>query len=119
LRGTLAAVWLWTAIVSLWLYPQADSLALLSRAGVPAPLALPALWLASALDGLLGLLTLAPLPRRARLALWASQAMLVAGYSVIISLRLPEFWLHPYGPLIKNLPLLGVLWLLWTLDRAR
>jgi len=119
LRGTLAAVWIWTGIVSLGLHPVADSLALLDRAGVPQSLALPALWSAAALDLVFGVLTLSPLPRRARLALWAAQAALIAGYTLIITLRLPEYWLHPYGPLTKNLPMLGVLWLLWSMDRAR
>lgn len=39
------------------------------------------------------------------------------GYTVIISMRLPEFWLHPYGPMTKNLPHLAVMLLLWFLDR--
>jgi hypothetical protein len=31
--------------------------------------------------------------------------------------RLPEFWLHPYGPVLKNLPMLAALWLLLELER--
>ena len=53
---------------------------------------------------------------RRRRPLWLAQIVLVLGYTVIISLRLPEFWLHPYGPVLKNLPLLAMLLLLWTLD---
>ena len=119
LRITLAAVWIWTAVVSVFVYPVADSVDLLVRAGVPETFTLPALWLAAGLDLVLGVLTLAPLAESARRRLWAAQALLIVGYTAVITARLPEFWSHPYGPLSKNLPMLGVLWLLWTLDRGR
>jgi hypothetical protein len=107
-RFTLAALWLMTGAVSLGLYPLGDSLDLLSRVHLHASHALSALYLASALDILLGLLTLfhpGPL-------LWKAQGLLVLAYTVIISLFLPEFWLHPFGPILKNLPVLALLWLL-------
>ena len=121
LRGSVAAVWLVTAAVSAGLYPVADSYALLARSGVPPALQPLALYGAAALDLLLGVLTLWPVgPGRARLpsrrAVWRLQAALIVAYTVIISLRLPEFWLHPYGPLVKNLPLLGLLLLFDTLE---
>ena len=37
-------------------------------------------------------------------ALWQGQAILVLIYTVIISIWLPEFWLHPFGPILKNIP---------------
>ena len=44
----------------------------------------------------------------------------MAGYTAIISWRLPEFWLHPYGPMTKNLPMLALLaWLYTTEEDAR
>jgi hypothetical protein len=27
-------------------------------------------------------------------------------YSLMIAVKLPEFWLHPFGPLLKNIPFL-------------
>jgi hypothetical protein len=86
---------------------------------VPPPLALPALWAAGTLDLLLGVLTLLPLGPRATRWLWAAQALLIGVYTLIITLRLPEYWLHPYGPLVKNLPILALLWLLAVLGGAR
>ena len=32
--------------------------------------------------------------------------------ALIITIFLPEFWLHPYGPLTKNLPMLAAILLL-------
>lgn len=113
LRWSIALVWIVTGIVSFGVYPVADSYALLARAGVPTVLAGVALYGAAALDLVLGVCAL--LPRRSRW-LWVAQAMLVLGYTAIISLRLPEFWLHPYGPVLKNLPFLMALWLLYELD---
>ena len=31
----------------------------------------------------------------------------------------PAWWLHPFGPLAKNLPLAAALWLLWRCDAPR
>ncbi|MGQ3055447.1 MAG: DoxX-like family protein, partial [Roseateles sp.] len=116
-RLSLATVWLATAAVSAGLYPVELSHQLLARAGVPTALQPAALWGAVALDLLLGLLTLWPM--RSRRWLWPTQAGLILFYSLVISLSLPEFWLHPYGPMTKNLPMLALLLLLGQLEPRR
>lgn len=114
LRASLALLWIWTAIVSVWLYPVEDSIALLARSGVPEPLRHAALYGAAALDLVLGILSVSP--RRPRW-LWRAQIALILMYTGIISVRLPEFWLHPYGPLMKNLPILALIWLIDSMER--
>lgn len=117
LRTAIALVWIITGIVSLGIYPVQDSYALLARAGVPAALQPLALYGAAVLDILLGVLCFVRWRQRFGFPwVWAAQAALILGYTVIISVRLPEFWLHPYGPLTKNLPMLAALWLLGTLE---
>jgi uncharacterized protein YbjT (DUF2867 family) len=116
LRLSLAAVWLITAAVSFGLYPVQHSLELLALAGVPAMLQVPALYGAAALDLAFGVATVLPLRPRRRRWLWLAQAALILGYSAVITLRLPEFWLHPYGPMSKNLPILALLLLLYVLE---
>lgn len=106
LRWSIAAVWLATAAVSALAWPVDASLQLLARTGVPASLAPALLWSATALDLAVGLATL--LWHRWR-ALWMVQGALIALYTVIIAWRLPEFWAHPFGPILKNLPMLVVL----------
>ena len=103
--------WIWTGIVSLGLYPVQDSLALLERVGLHGALGTVALYGAAALDLLLGVLTLAA-PARWRGRVWAAQLALIAGYTVLITLFLPEYWLHPYGPISKNVPLMAAIALL-------
>ena len=113
LRVSVALVWIVTGIVSLGLYPVAASLALLGRVGLHGTTALAALYTAAALDLALGIATLV---MRRRRGLYALQAVVILGYTAIITLWLPGYWLHPYGPVLKNLPVLAALWLLHTLD---
>jgi uncharacterized protein YbjT (DUF2867 family) len=114
LRTSIALVWIVTGIVSLGLYPTEASFGLLARSGVPETLRPLFLYGAATLDLLLGLATLFA-PRR-RL-LWLGQIALIVGYTAIITVRMPEFWLHPYGPLLKNLPMLAGIYLLYRLER--
>ncbi|WP_427915473.1 SDR family oxidoreductase [Ramlibacter sp. MMS24-I3-19] len=118
LRLALAALWIWTAIVSFGLYPVEDSYALLARVGLHGAVASLTLYGAAALDLLLGLLTLAA-PARWRPWVWLAQFALIAGYTVLITVFLPEYWLHPYGPISKNLPIMAAIALLWALEPRR
>jgi hypothetical protein len=115
LRVAIALVWLWTGSVSLGLYPVQDSYALLARVGLTGTAAWIALYGAAALDIALGVLTLVA-PAAHRGAVWAAQLLLMAGYTLLISIFLPEQWLHPYGPLSKNLPMAAGIALLWALE---
>jgi uncharacterized protein YbjT (DUF2867 family) len=114
LRLSVAAVWIVTGIVSFGLYPVEDSYALLARVGITGALAPVALYGAAVLDLALGIATLT---MRRRRALWLLQMAVIAGYTLLITVFLPEFWLHPYGPLLKNVPMLAMLGLLFALER--
>ena len=113
LRWSIVAVWIATAVVSFGLYPVAQSYDLLARSGIPPPLQPLMLYGAATFDLLLGL-GIAFLPRRRWL--WRAQLALIGFYTVVIAFRLPEFLLHPYGPLTKNLPMLAAIWLLYELE---
>ena len=116
LRISIALVWIWTGIVSLGLYPIEDSYDLLARVGIGASLAPLMLYGAAVLDLLVGLATLV----MSRLGwLWLLQLAVILGYSVIITFKLPEFWLHPYGPLSKNVVMLAAIYVLYTLEPRR
>lgn len=113
LRWSIALVWIVTGIVSLGLYPVADSYALLARVGITGMLAPLMLYGAALLDLGFGI---AILVLRRRRLLWLAQLAVIVFYTAIISWRLPEFWLHPYGPLLKNLPMAAAIWLLLELE---
>ena len=108
-------MWIVTGVVSLAVYPVADSFALLARTGITGALATIALIAAAALDLIFGVATLLA-PSR---ALWWCQITLIIAYTAIISWYLPEFWAHPYGPVLKNLPILAALLLLAYLQERR
>lgn len=105
LRASLAIIWFVTAIVSIFVFPQADSLTLLARVGLAGTPALVALYGAAMLDLAFAGATLF----RPGRGLWLAQAGLVLAYTAIIALALPEFLVHPFGPVTKNLPVLAIL----------
>jgi uncharacterized protein YbjT (DUF2867 family) len=114
LRVSIALVWIITGIVSLGLYPVADSYALLARVGITGVLAPVMLYGAAAMDLLFGIATLV---LKRRYWLWLAQLGAILFYTTIITWKLPEFWLHPYGPLLKNLPMLAAIWLLFEWEK--
>lgn len=116
LRVSIALVWIVTGIVSFGLYPVEESYALLARVGITGWLAPLMLYGAAMMDVVFGIATL--LMKRRRL-LWLAQIAVILFYTAIISWRLPEFWLHPYGPLLKNLPMLAAIWLLLEMEERR
>jgi len=108
MRYTLAIVWMVTGFLSLGIFPQQDSLDLLEKVGLHGDIAMIALYGSASMDIVLGILTLVrPSP-----ILWRLQALLVITYSIIIAFYLPWYWLHPFGPVLKNFPILLLLWLL-------
>jgi hypothetical protein len=54
------------------------------------------------------------MPRR---WLYLLQIATIVGYTAIITVALPHYWLHPFGPLLKNLPMLAMLGALWMARR--
>ena len=113
LRASLVVVWLATAVVSVWeLHGQSREL----LAGLPtawagghAPWLPTAIILAgAAADAVLGLwLALRP----GRKAYGAALLMMLAMTLLATAIK-PAWWLHPFGPLTKNLPIAAILWVL-------
>jgi hypothetical protein len=116
LRGGIAAMWIIAGLVSLGLYPTSESLRLLTAVGIPSTLAPVALTGAALLDIALGVLALWP---RAPRWIWTAQILLVVAYTAILTVKLPQLWLEPFGPVAKNLPILALLLLMQQLARRR
>lgn len=110
LRFSMGFLWLWSGIQPA--LTAADmSLDLLGRAGIAAEWQAVAFYASSALDIFFGILCFTKF-RNYRFV-WLSQFAVVLGYSAIVAYRLPEMWLHPFAPLIKNVPILAVLFYLF------
>ena len=108
LRLSLVFVWLWTAVVSVWEL-QGQSRALLVAGGVSDTGVANALVLAGAvLDAILGLWLLLRPTRPAYLLALATMVVM----TLVATVLSPSLWLHPLGPLSKNIPIAVVLGLL-------
>lgn len=111
LRWSLVAVWLITAVVSL-LELNGQSADLLWRAGLRHPFLIDTLiWAGAALDVVLGL-ALWWVPRRSTYGMALASLGLM---TLVASVLSPSLWLHPLGPLLKNIPIAAAL---CTLIRA-
>jgi uncharacterized protein YbjT (DUF2867 family) len=108
LRLSIAMVWIVTGIVSFGIYPLSDSYGLLERVGISAWLAPLMLYGAAAFDMAIGIGILCIRKKW----IWRIQFVLISFYTAVIAWRLPEFLIHPYGPLLKNLPMLVAIWLM-------
>jgi uncharacterized protein YbjT (DUF2867 family) len=108
-RLSLAFMWLYTSLISALLPQQSGVLQLLARCGFEGRLGLAALVFSCSLNIALGVLALRrPVP-------WALalQVVAVVGYTATAAFNMPELTLDHCGPLVKNLPVLALIALLW------
>ena len=107
LRLSLVAVWLVTAAVSL-VELNGQSRQVLADAGVASPSWLvQGLIVGGAVADLLVGIALWRWPGRAS---YIAALALMATMTVAATVLQPALWLHPLGPLLKNLPIAAVLW---------
>ena len=102
LRLSLAFLWIITGLCSAGLYPVDDSLSLLADLGFQGVFAKILLFGGAGLDLCLGFLLLI----NYRLPLIATLQLTVILLYSLIALGLPDsYWLHPFAPLLKNIPI--------------
>lgn len=110
LRCTLAMMWLYTAFITAWLPQESRVLELLARCGFESQAGVAVMWASCSLNTVLGLWLLL----RPNAWAYAFQVAAVAGYTVTAAWNMPELTIDHCGPLVKNLPVLGLLLLLWA-----
>lgn len=105
LRHSLVFVWLVTALVSVW-ERDGQSLALLRAAGLrDAAWMVGLIWAGAATDVVLGL-ALWFTPGRLVYLLALTSMLLMTLLATVLD---PNLWLHPLGPLTKNIPMAAIL----------
>ena len=104
MRIGIAFIWMWTAIASWFIFPQTESLEWLRRTGITRDTQA---WFTAAciLDLAMGIAS-AVFSRR---IIWHAQIFIVGFYSLAVSIALPEYLIHPFGPITKNIAILGCL----------
>lgn len=116
LQWTIAFIWIATGVISAFVYPETESLKLLSRVGFTGILAKISLYGTAYFEIFIGLLTAA-----GRWVYWMGwiQLALMFGFMGFLTLGIPELWWHPFGPLTKNIPLIGATIAMMAMTRNR
>jgi hypothetical protein len=107
-RLSLSFVWLFTAATSFW-WARDIGYEILAQQHIPDELADLCINAGSLLDAIIGFWLLSNYQLR-----WCYriQILLILSYSLLISIIAPSFWLHPFGPVTKNIPILVLIfWL--------
>ncbi len=114
-RFVLVLLWLASGLLGIATL-RSFALPLLADAGLPILLAMAVALGASLLDIIIaGLLALNWQPRRVGLL----QLAVILAYTTVISFVEPGLWLDPFGPLMKNLPILVLVLVQMTLAEER
>ncbi len=114
LRASLATMWLYTAFISALLPHESGVLRLLERCGFEGAAGWAALAASCVLNAGLGVATL----RHPGALTYAVQVAAIAGYTGMAAWHMPELTLDHCGPLVKNVPVLMLVLLLWKADGA-
>ena len=114
LRSALAFMWIYTSLISLLLQHDSGVMTLLSRCGFSGHAGTAALIGSCTLNVGLGLvLLLRPSPW-----VYALQCGAVIGYTTTAAFHMPELTIDHCGPLVKNLPVLAAIIVLWLGHRV-
>ncbi len=114
LRLSIAFLWIFTGIISAFVFPPEQSYAMLAKVGITGAWAPLMLYGAIATDFALGLATLMAY----RLSvIGLIQIAVITLYSIIITFSQPELWIHPFGPVSKNIPIIIAILTMIVLER--
>ncbi len=113
-KASLSFVWIATGITSVF-FAQEIGYEVLARGGITGPLATLAIYSGSLVDVVVGLWLLSG---KALKLCYLVQALVMLTYTLLLTFIDASFWLHPFGPLTKNMPLLALVYLLYQAECA-
>ena len=105
---SLSFLWIFTGVTSIYFSPEIGY-EILAIGGTTGALAKTLIYSGGIIDIAIGVWMLS----RYRLK-WCLrfQIIIIISYSILLSFIAPEFWLHPFGPLTKNIPIIALTLLL-------
>ena len=116
LRLSIALLWIGTALASFGLFPVADSYVILAEVGVRAPFADLALFGGAAVNLALGAMLLV----NVRVAAVGVVMLALLIFYSLVGLALPaDYWLNPFAPILKNMPIGAALLALIAMEKPR
>lgn len=111
----LSYLWIWSALSSVFFAPEIGY-QVLAKGGVVGGAADMVVWAGGLLDIALGLWLLSG---RAFRLCCVVQLVVVTVYSVLLTVIAPSFWVHPFGPLSKNIPIMVLIYILFQNEAKR
>ena len=107
-KYSLAFLWIFTGLTSIFFSPEIGY-ELLANADITGSLADIAIYAGGILDIILGLWLMTSF--RIRLCCIV-QISVISIYTVLLTFIEPSFWLHPFGPITKNIPIVVLIFLI-------
>ncbi|MBL4796820.1 MAG: DoxX-like family protein [Oleispira sp.] len=106
---TIALLWIVAGFTSVWGAPEIGY-QILAQANIIDRYADVCIWLGSGVDIVLGCWILTGFKSS-----WCGwmQVITIIVYSMILTVIAPEYWLHPFGLLTKNLPILVLIYIVF------
>ncbi len=103
----LAFLWIFTGLTSIFFSPEIGY-QILASASINGLLADVFVYAGGGLDIALGLWLLSSVKRA---ECCAAQIALIVLYTVLLTFIEPNFWLHPFGPITKNIPIIVLIFI--------
>ncbi len=111
---SLVFLWVFTGLIAIFFSPDIGY-HILASAGIKGTLAKFSVYAGGILDILLGLWLLTS--KHIRLCCIV-QIAVIAFYTVLLTIIEASFWLHPFGPITKNFPIIVLIFLLMDKEVA-
>ncbi len=105
----LAFLWIFTGLTSIYFSPEIGY-EILASANITGSMADFSVYAGGALDIVLGLWLLTSV--KTKLCCIVQVVVVIATYTIILTVIDASFWLHPFGPITKNFPIIVLILLI-------
>lgn len=109
-RLSLSVLWLFTAATSFW-WGRSIGYEVLALQNIQDEFADWCINAGSLIDVIIGIWILTTYKLK---WCYGLQILIILSYSILLTLIAPSFWLHPFGPLTKNIPILALLYVIYS-----
>lgn len=108
-RLSLSFLWVFTGLTSV-IFAKSTGYEVLAGVGVTGIKADISIYAGSALDIFIGIWLLLGWKQK---SCYLVQIAIIAVYTILLTVMAPEFWLHPFGPVTKNIPIVVLILILY------
>lgn len=109
---SLAFLWIFTGLTSIFFAPEIGY-QILESAGIDDALADLCVMGGAFADVVMGIWVLTN--KYQRLCFY-TQVGIILTFTVLLTIVAPAFWLHPFGPVTKNIPILVLIWIYYSFN---